>query len=142
VTKLAILTKQSGYYLNLFHERNLLSYLCWLTHPGLNVSAPTFKSCDQYIRETDARNRESVCGLPEWSTEAVSEKKILRNQPTRNKNCLWQPCLLTDRDEISILYRGPSIDASYQVSVHSAILISHWLISKKSFPLKPLSQMN
>jgi hypothetical protein len=25
--------------------------------------------------------------------------------------------LLTDRDEISNLYRGPSIDASYQVSV-------------------------
>jgi hypothetical protein len=31
-----------------------------------------------------------------------------------------QPCLLTDRNEISILYRGPSIDASYQVSVQLA----------------------
>jgi hypothetical protein len=51
--------------------------------------------------------------------QAVSEK-IFRNQPTRNKNCLWQPCLLTDRDEISHLYRGPSIDASYQVSVQLA----------------------
>jgi hypothetical protein len=28
--------------------------------------------------------------------------------------------LLTDRDEMSNLYRGPSIDASYQVSVHLA----------------------
>jgi hypothetical protein len=28
--------------------------------------------------------------------------------------------LLTDQDEISNLYRGPSIDASYQVSVHLA----------------------
>jgi hypothetical protein len=28
--------------------------------------------------------------------------------------------MLTDRDEISNLYRGPSIDASYQVSVHLA----------------------
>jgi hypothetical protein len=44
-------------------------------------------------------------------------RRFFRNQPTRNKNCLWQPCLLTDRDEISNLYRGPSIDASYQVSV-------------------------
>ena len=26
--------------------------------------------------------------------------------------------MLTDRDKISIIYRGPSIDASYQVSVH------------------------
>jgi hypothetical protein len=31
---------------------------------------------------------------------------------------LWWLCLLTDRDELSNLYRGPSIDASYQVSVH------------------------
>jgi hypothetical protein len=29
--------------------------------------------------------------------------------------------LLMDRDEISNLYRGPSIDASYQVSVHLAV---------------------
>ena len=35
-------------------------------------------------------------------------------------NCLWRPYLLMDRDEISNLYRGPSIDASYQVSVHMA----------------------
>ena len=43
-----------------------------------------------------------------------------RNQPIRNKNCLWWPCLLTDRDEMSNVYRGPSKDASYQVSVHLA----------------------
>jgi hypothetical protein len=42
------------------------------------------------------------------------------NQPETRINCLWQPCLLTDRDEISNLYRGPSIDASYQVSVQLA----------------------
>jgi hypothetical protein len=29
-------------------------------------------------------------------------------------------CLLTDLDEMSNLYRGLSIDASYQVSVHLA----------------------
>jgi hypothetical protein len=28
--------------------------------------------------------------------------------------------MLTDRDEISNLYRGPSIDASYQVSIQLA----------------------
>ena len=50
--------------------------------------------------------------------KAVSEEKIFRNQPIRNKNCLWRPCLLTDQDEMNKLYRGPSIDASYQVSVH------------------------
>jgi hypothetical protein len=31
---------------------------------------------------------------------------------------LWWPCLLTDRDEMSNLYRGPSKDASCQVSVY------------------------
>ena len=31
--------------------------------------------------------------------------------------CGW-PCLLSDLDKMSILYRGPFIDASYQVSVH------------------------
>jgi hypothetical protein len=45
---------------------------------------------------------------------------FFRNQPIRNKNCLWQPCLLTDRDEMSNRYRGPSLDASHQVSVHLA----------------------
>ena len=48
------------------------------------------------------------------------QRRFLRNQPIRNKNDLWWPCLLTDLDEMSILYRGPSIDASYQVSVHLA----------------------
>ena len=33
-------------------------------------------------------------------------------------NCLWLPCLLMDRDEMNNLYRGPSMDASYQVSIH------------------------
>ena len=45
---------------------------------------------------------------------------VFRNQPIRNKNGLWWPCLLTDRDEMSTLYRGPAIDASYQVLVHLA----------------------
>jgi hypothetical protein len=47
---------------------------------------------------------------------AVSEEKIFKNRPIRNKNCLWQPCLLMDWDEMRNRYRGPSIDASYQVS--------------------------
>jgi hypothetical protein len=38
----------------------------------------------------------------------------------RNKNCLWRPCLLMDRDKMSNLYRGPSIDDSYQVSFQLA----------------------
>ena len=43
-------------------------------------------------------------------------RRFFKNQPIRNKNCLWWPCLLMDRDEKSNRYRGPSIDASYQIS--------------------------
>jgi hypothetical protein len=40
-------------------------------------------------------------------------KKIFRNRPIKNKNCLWRPCLLMDQDEMS----------------------------KTAFPLKPLGHM-
>jgi hypothetical protein len=33
---------------------------------------------------------------------------------------MWWPCLLTDQDEMSKLYRGPAIYTSYQDSVHLA----------------------
>ena len=52
--------------------------------------------------------------------QAVSEEKIFLNRPIKNKNCLWWPCLLPDQDQKCNLYRGLSIDASYQVSVHLA----------------------
>jgi hypothetical protein len=41
-----------------------------------------------------------------------------KNQPIKNKRRLWRPCSLTDQEEMSDLYGGPSIDGSYQVSVH------------------------
>jgi hypothetical protein len=63
------------------------------------------------------RGRKHLCGS---FGQAVSEEKILKNRPIRNINCLWQPCLLMDRDKMSKLYKGPSIDASYHVSVHLA----------------------
>ena len=48
------------------------------------------------------------------------QRRFLEIDQSKKKNCLWRPCLLMDRDEISNLYRAPSIDASYQVSVHLA----------------------
>ena len=52
---------------------------------------------------------------------AVSEEKIKKNWPIRKKNCIWWPCLLMNWDEMSNFYRGPSTDASYQVSLHLAV---------------------
>jgi hypothetical protein len=62
------------------------------------------------------------CFLPSFCSfgQAVLEENFFRNRPIRNKNCLWRPCLLTDWDEMNNLYRGPSIYACYQVSVHLA----------------------
>ena len=37
----------------------------------------------------------------------VSEEKVFRNWTPRNKKWLWRPCLLTDRDKMNNLYRGP-----------------------------------
>ena len=48
----------------------------------------------------------------------VSEEKIFRNRSIRNKNGLWRPSLLANRDEMSNLYRRSSIHVFYQISVH------------------------
>ena len=47
-------------------------------------------------------------------------RRFFRNQPIRKKNCLWRPFLLSDRDKMSSLYRGPFINLSYQVAFHLA----------------------
>ena len=62
------------------------------------------------------------CFLPCFGSfgKTVSEEKNFKYQPIRNKNRLWRPYLLIEWDKISKLIRGPSIDASYQVSVHLA----------------------
>ena len=53
-------------------------------------------------------------------TKRFQRRRIKKKWPIRKKNWLWRPCLLTDREEMYILYREPSIDASFQVSVHLA----------------------
>ena len=64
--------------------------------------------------------------------------RICKNKPAWNKICLWQPCLLTDGEEISNLYRGPYIDASYQVSIHLVKVVS----DEKMFSNRPIRNKN
>jgi hypothetical protein len=52
-------------------------------------------------------------------------------------DCLWWSCLLTDQGEMSNLYRGPSIDASYQVSIH----LAKWF-HKRFFRNRPIRKKN
>jgi K+-transporting ATPase c subunit len=65
-------------------------------------------------------------------------KSCFRNRPIRNKNCLWRPCLLTDQNRMSNSYRGPSIDASYHISVHLAKLFQ----SRNFFRNRPIRNKN
>ena len=60
------------------------------------------------------------------------QEEIFRNRPIRNKNHLWWPYLLMDQDRMSNLYRGLSIDASYQVSDHLAMRLQKRRIVKIS----------
>ena len=63
-----------------------------------------------------------ICSPPCFGPfgQAVSEQKIIRNRPIRNKSCLWWPCLRMNRNKMSNLYSEISKDVSYQVSVHLA----------------------
>jgi len=42
--------------------------------------------------------------------QAVSGENIFKSRPIRNKNCLWRPGLLKDRDKMITLKRKRSID--------------------------------
>jgi hypothetical protein len=65
-------------------------------------------------------------------------KSCFRNQTIKNKNCLWRPCLLTDQNGMSNSQRGPSIDASYQVSVYLAKLCQR----RRFFRNRPIRKKN
>jgi hypothetical protein len=77
---------------------------------------------DKMSNEQSIERTAHRCSLPSFGSfgQTVSEEKNFKNQPIRNKSSLWRPCLLMDRDEKSKLYRGPSIDAFYQVLIHLA----------------------
>ena len=85
-------------------------------------------------------------GTPIYASYQVSvhlakwfqRRRFFRNQQIRNKNCLWRPCLLLNRDEMSNLYRGPPIYASYQVSVH----LAKWFQRRRFFRNQQIRNKN
>jgi hypothetical protein len=45
---------------------------------------------------------------------------FFRNEPIRNKNCLWQPCLLTDR-------ALPKAMRAFGITWHPSFVVCHLL---------------
>ena len=54
--------------------------------------------------------------LAKW----FQRRRFLKTRPIRIKNCSWQPCLSSDRDEMNKFHKGPPKDASCQVWFHLA----------------------
>jgi hypothetical protein len=105
---------------------NILWHPVWGSSQGLYCQPTNQQQTYQILRYFNQVHAESACPIYDWKVkneskvthrcfltsfgsfgQAVSEEKIKKNQPIRNKNRLWQPCLLTDQDKMSILYRGP-----------------------------------
>jgi hypothetical protein len=87
-------------------------------------------------------NTESSIHVPVYACYQVlvhmakqfQRRRFFKNQPIRNKNCMWWPCLLTNRDEMSNLYRGHSINAPYQVSDQLVLQFQRRKVNRRRTP--------
>ena len=73
---------------------------------------------------------------------SVSEEKIFRNRPIRNKNCLWRPCLVMDQYEMSNHNRGLSIDAFCHLPVSEEKIFRNLPIRNKNCLWRPCLLMD
>jgi hypothetical protein len=71
------------------------------------------------IEETNKKKKKKIFSLSRVGMCGFRGEDFLEINQSETR-ILWQPCLLTDRDRMSNLYRGLSIDTSDQVTVHLA----------------------
>ena len=77
----------------------------------------TFHSALRKLNTEPSIHVDASCQVSFHMAKQFQRRRFFKNRPIRNKNCMWWPCLLTDRDEMSILHRGHSKEDSYHVSV-------------------------
>ena len=65
-------------------------------------------------------SKDASCQVSIQFAKRPQRRTLKKINQSETRIVLWRPCLLTDQDETNNLYRGPAIDASYQVSVHFA----------------------
>ena len=66
-------------------------------------------------------------------------KQFQRRRLFRNRSIMWWPCLLTDRDKISNLHRGHSIDRCFLPSIGS---LGQAVSEEKIFLNRPIRNKN
>ena len=105
---------------NIYQAKLMLCYQSFKNSSKIIIKKDRIMNRDEMSNLQRGHSKDAPQHVSIHLAKRFQRRRIFRNQPIRNKNGLWRPCLSTHRDEMSNLYRGSAIDASYQVSVHLA----------------------
>ena len=103
--------------------------------PIRNKNHPYFLSYWDKIRKLFKEpSIDAPCEILFHIAKQFQRRRFLMYQPIRKKNRPLQPCLWTDLDEMSNLYKVPSIDATYQILIH----LAKWFQKRWFFMYQPI----